>query len=59
MRTVLRGIHLFIENSESSDNIFISNGDGGEEGRIAKRQRESVCVRGGHGGKGEIMLVIK
>ncbi len=45
MRTVLRGIHLFINNSESSDNIFISNGDGGEESRIAERQRERVCER--------------
>jgi hypothetical protein len=43
MRTVLSGIHLFIENSKSSDSIFISNGDGGEESKIVERQRE--CVR--------------
>ncbi len=42
MRTVLNGIHLFIDDSKLSDNIFISNGDGGEEIRIAERQRESV-----------------
>jgi hypothetical protein len=45
MRTVLNGIRLFIGHSKSSDNIFISNGDGGEESRIAERQRESVCER--------------
>ena len=34
------------ENSKSLDNIFISNGDGGEENRIAERQREreKECV---------------
>ncbi len=42
MRTVLSGICLFIDNIKLSDNIFISNGDGGEESRIAERQRESV-----------------
>jgi len=46
MRTVLIGIHLLIDNPKSSDSIFISNGDGGEEIRIAERQRERVCVRG-------------
>jgi len=30
MRTVLSGIHLFNDNSKSSDSIFISNGDGGK-----------------------------
>jgi hypothetical protein len=45
MKTVLNGICLFIDYSKSSDNIFISNGDGGEESRIAVRQRESVCER--------------
>ncbi len=45
MRTVFCGIHLFIDNLKSSDNIFISNGDGGEESKIAERQRESVCER--------------
>jgi hypothetical protein len=45
MKTVLSRIFLFIDNLESSDNIFISNGDGGEESRIAERQREKVCER--------------
>jgi hypothetical protein len=47
MKTVINGIHLFIDNLESSDNIFITDGDGGEESRIAERQRErvSVCER--------------
>jgi hypothetical protein len=43
--TVLNRICLFIDNLKFSDNIFISNGDGGEESRIAERQRESVCER--------------
>ncbi len=40
MRTVLNGIKL-------SDSIFILNGDGGEESRIAERQREreKMCER--------------
>jgi hypothetical protein len=52
MRTVLKGIRLFIDNSKSSDSIFIPNRDGGEESMIAERERErerereSVCVRG-------------
>jgi hypothetical protein len=29
---------------KSSDSIFISNGDRGEESRIAERQRERECV---------------
>ncbi len=45
MRTVLSGICLFIDDLKLTDNIFISNGDGGEESRIAERQRESVCER--------------
>jgi hypothetical protein len=45
MRTVLSRIRLFIDNLKLSENIFISNGDGGEEGRIAERQRERVCER--------------
>jgi hypothetical protein len=40
MRTVLSGIGLFIDNLKLSDNIFISNGDGGEESKIEERQRE-------------------
>jgi len=39
MRTVLNGIHVFVDNLKLSDNIFISNGDGGEESRIAERPR--------------------
>jgi len=42
MRTVLNRFHLFIDNLKLSDSIFISNGDGGEESKIAERQRESV-----------------
>ncbi len=45
MKTVIGRIHLFIDNLESLDNIFISDRDGGEESRIAERQRESVCER--------------
>ncbi len=44
MRTVLSGIRLFNDGSKSSDNIFISNGERGEESWIAERQRERVCV---------------
>jgi hypothetical protein len=43
MRTVLSKIHLFIDNLKSSDNTFISNGDGGEESRIVERQIERGC----------------
>jgi hypothetical protein len=42
MRTVLSRIHLFIDDLKSSDNISISNGDGGEE---RQRKRESVCEK--------------
>ncbi len=60
MRTVLSRICLFIDNLKSSDNIFISNGDGGEESRIAERQWERECVwEAAPGGKGEIASVIK
>ncbi len=45
MRTVLIGICLFNDNSISSDNIFLSNGDGGKESRKVERQRESVFER--------------
>ncbi len=60
MRTVLSRIRLFIANLKLSDNIFISNRDGGEESRIAgrHRKREYVC-EAVHGGKGEIASVIK
>jgi hypothetical protein len=30
---------------KSYDSIFISNRNGGEESRIAERQREKVCER--------------
>ncbi len=43
MRTVLNGICLFIDDSKLSESIFISNGDGEEENRIAERKR--VCER--------------
>ena len=45
MRTVLNRFHLFIDNLKLSDSIFISNGDGGEDSKIAERQRERVCER--------------
>jgi hypothetical protein len=59
---VLNGIRLFIDNSKLSENFFISNGDGGEESKIEKRQREreSVCVcEAAHSRKGQVALVIK
>ncbi len=60
MRTVFNRIRLFIDNVKSLDSIFISNGDSGEESRIAEGQRESVCVREAtHFGKGEMASVIK
>ncbi len=45
MRTVLSKKFLFIDSLESSDNIFISNRDGGEESTTEERQREKVCER--------------
>jgi hypothetical protein len=45
MRTVLRGIHLFNDTILNVRHHFILNGKGGEESRIAERQRERVCVR--------------
>jgi len=30
---------------KSSDSIFISNGNEGEESRIVERQRQNVCER--------------
>ncbi len=44
MGTVLYGICLFLDNSNLSDSIFMSNRDGGEESRIAEKQRERECV---------------
>jgi hypothetical protein len=58
MRTLLYGIRLLIDDMKMSDRIFISNRDGGEESRIAERQRESVC-EAAHCGKGEMVSVIK
>ena len=45
MRTVLSGIHLFNDNLQIIGQHFILNGNGGEESKIAERQRESVCER--------------
>ena len=45
MRTVLYGSHFFIDNIKRSNRIFISNGDCGDESRIAERQRERVRER--------------
>jgi hypothetical protein len=44
MRTVLYGIRLFIDTHQNFGQHYISNGKGGEESKIAERQRESVCV---------------
>jgi hypothetical protein len=44
MRTVLYGIHLLIDVHQIVGQHFISKGNGGEESKIAERQRESVCV---------------
>ncbi len=44
MRTVLYGIRLSIDTQQIVGQHFISNGNSGEESKIAKRQRESVCV---------------
>jgi hypothetical protein len=45
MRTDLYRIDLFIDNMKRSGRVFISNGDCGEESRMAERQRESLCER--------------
>ena len=59
MRTVLNGICLFIDNTQMSDRLFISNRDCREESRIAG-DKERVCVReAAHCGKGEMASVIK
>ncbi len=52
MRTVLSGIHLFIDVILNVRHNFILNGNGGEESKIAERQRESVCVRETEHGRG-------
>jgi hypothetical protein len=46
MRTALNGIHLFIDNIKSSDSIFLSIRDSGEESRIAQRVTEKEKERG-------------
>jgi hypothetical protein len=47
MGTVLYEIHLLIDNLNTSDKVFISNGGCGEESKIVERQRERerVCER--------------
>ncbi len=47
MRTVLSGIRLFNDTILNVRHHFILNGKGGEESKIAERQRdrERVCVR--------------
>ncbi len=45
MRTVLSGIHLFTDKHKIVRQHFISNGNRGEECKIAVRQRERGCVR--------------
>jgi hypothetical protein len=45
MRTVLSGICLLIDDHQIVEQHFISNGNGGEESKIAERPRESVCER--------------
>jgi hypothetical protein len=54
IRTVLSGIRSFIDTHKIIGQHFISNRNGGEESKIAKRQRESVCVcKAACDGKGE------
>jgi hypothetical protein len=45
MRTVLYRIRLSIDTHQIVGQHFISNRNGGEESKIAERQRERVCVR--------------
>jgi hypothetical protein len=45
MRTVLYGICLLIDSHKIIGQHFISNRSGEEESKIAKRQREIMCVR--------------
>ncbi len=45
MRTVLYRIHLLINTDQIVGQQFISNGNGGEESKLAERHRESVCER--------------
>ncbi len=45
IRTILCGINLLIDNMKTSDRVFISKQDCGEESRIAERESVCVCVR--------------
>ncbi len=47
MRTVVCGIRLFNDTIKNIGQHFILNGNGGEECKIAERQRERECVRDG------------
>ncbi len=47
MRTVLSGIRLFNDTILNVGHHFILKRNGGEESKIAERQRESVCVGDG------------
>ncbi len=58
MRTVLSRICLFNDNLKNVRQHFIINGNGGEESKIAERERECVW-EAAHGRKGEITSVIK
>jgi hypothetical protein len=53
MRTVLYRIHLLIDTDQIVGQHFISNRNGGEESKIAERQRERECVRGSGWGRGK------
>jgi hypothetical protein len=44
MRTVHHEIHLLIDAHQMVGQHYILNRNGGEESKIAERQRESVCV---------------
>jgi hypothetical protein len=44
MRTVHHEIRLLIDAHQMVGQHFILNRNGGEESKIAERQRESVCV---------------
>ncbi len=59
MRTVHCKILLLIDVHQIVRQDFITNGYGGEESKIAERQRERVFVRQSVGGKGEIASLIK
>jgi hypothetical protein len=58
MRTVLSGIRLFNDTILSIRHHFILNRKGGEESKIAERER-SVCVRDRACKKVEVAFVVK